>query len=362
MSPLRLAVFSYGLPTAGVKRGGIERAAHTLAHELAQRGHRVVVFTHDPGLVGATYEVRELPWRRFVSTWIGRRVTMGFLGNVLALLPDYTGFDAIIAHGDSLLLPLTGKPVLRVLHGSALGEARSAHSLGRSVLQLGVYAQELVSALLQRGVVAVSQNARHDNPFVHCVIPHGVDARVFAPTPECRSVEPSVLFVGTLDGRKRGRWLVDLFLQRVRPEHPDASLTIVGPPGPQWPGVRYHTGIDDAALATLYRRAWVYASPSTYEGFGLPYLEAMACGTPVLASPNPGSLEVLEHGEYGCLADDADFAVALSTLLRDLPLRQALAERGLRRAREYSLTTMIDRYEERLNELVGVRARSVASF
>ena len=51
---------------------------------------------------------------------------MGYLGNVLALLPDYREFDAIIAHGDSLLLPLAGKPVVRVMHGSALGEARSA--------------------------------------------------------------------------------------------------------------------------------------------------------------------------------------------------------------------------------------------
>ncbi len=45
-------------------------------------------------------------------------------------------------------------------------------------------------------------------------------------------------------------------------------------------GVTYVTGVPDTQLADLYRRAWVCASPSTYEGFGLPYLEAMACGTP----------------------------------------------------------------------------------
>ena len=77
---------------------------------------------------------------------------MGYLGNVLALAPDYRGFDAIIAHGDSLLLPLTGKPVIRIFHGSALGEARSARSPGRAILQLGVYAQELLTARLQKGV------------------------------------------------------------------------------------------------------------------------------------------------------------------------------------------------------------------
>ena len=90
-----------------------------------------MVFTHDPKPSGAAYDVRMLPWKTFVDTWVGRRVTMGYLGNVLALVPDYSEFDAIVAHGDSLLLPMTGKPVFRILHGSALGEARSARSIGR---------------------------------------------------------------------------------------------------------------------------------------------------------------------------------------------------------------------------------------
>jgi glycosyltransferase involved in cell wall biosynthesis len=354
-------MLTYGLPVPGQKRGGIERAAHTLADGLARRGHHVVVFAHDPAPTGAAYEVRLLPWKRFTQSWTGRRLTMGYLGNVLVLLPDYREFDAIVAHGDSLLLPLAGKPVVRVLHGSALGEARTAHSIGRSLLQLGVYVQELATAMTQGGVVAVSENARRDNPFVRHVIPHGVDDRVFAPRPEERSDTPSILFVGTLDGRKRGRWVIDLFLQRVRPAHPDASLTVVGPPGAELPGVTYHTGITDETLAALYRRAWVYASSSTYEGFGLPYLEAMACGTPVVATPNPGSIEVLGDGQYGILARDEDFPDALLSLLRDESARHTLSSRGIQRAREHSLTIMLNRYEELLFELVAVHASSVAS-
>ena len=355
-------MFSYGLPTTGAKRGGIERAAHTLAHGLALRGHHVVVFTHDARPDGAAYEVRDLPWRRFVDTWIGRRMTMGYLGNVLALLPDYQQFDAIIAYGDSLLLALTGKPVVRVLCGSALGEARTTRSMGRALLQLGVYVQELATAMVQGGVVAISENARRDNPFVRRVIPLGIDDRVFAATPERRSDAPSILFVGTLDGRKRGRWLINLFVQRVRPEHPDASLMVVGPPGAEWPGVTYHTGITDDRLAAMYRRAWVYASPSTYEGFGLPYLEAMACGTPIVATPNPGSIELLGDGQYGLLARDEDFANALLSLLCNDSARRALSQVGIQHARAYSLTIMLDRYEELLFELAAVHAKSVASI
>ena len=85
----------------------------------------------------------------------------------------------------------------------------------------------------------------------------------------------------------------------------------VGPPGVDAPGITYYTGIGDAELASLYRRAWVYASPSTYEGFGLPYIEAMACGTAVLATPNAGSREVIGAHQYGRLVEDAGFGAAL---------------------------------------------------
>jgi phosphatidylinositol alpha-mannosyltransferase len=347
---VNLAMFSYGLPVSGEKRGGIERAAHTLAQGLAERGHRVVVFSHDSKPQGAAYEVRELPWKSFVQTWLGRRVTMGYLGNVMALLPDYREFDAIVAHGDSLLLPLKGKPVLRVMHGSALGEARHATSVGRYILQYGVYAQELLTALTEPCTVGVSANTQRDNRFIHHVIPHGVDTRIFHPEPLGKTPMPSLVFVGTAGGRKRGSFLLDLFSRVVRAAHPEAHLAFVGPAGPAVPGVSYHTGVSDEDLAALYRRAWVYASPSAYEGFGLPYLEAMACGTCVVASPNPGSREVLEDGRYGVLAEDAAFGEALIATLGDAHRRRDMEAAGLCRANELSLDAMLDRYETLLRK------------
>jgi phosphatidylinositol alpha-mannosyltransferase len=346
-------MFSYRLPVPGSRRGGIERSAHLLADGLSRRAHDVVVFTHDPRPAGAAYEVRPLPWKAFVETWFGRRATMGYLGNVLAVLPDYGEFDAIVAHGDSLLLPLAGKPLVRVLHGSALGEALAASSIGRALLQLGVYAQELLTALLQGGVVAVSESARRQNPFVRRVICHGIDDGVFTPEPRQRSPNPSLLFLGTFAGRKRGRFLLRVFAQCIRTAHPDATLTVVGDVGPPCPGVTYRIGVEDDELAMLYRRAWAYVTPSRYEGFGLPYLEAMACGTPVVATPNPGSVELLDHGKYGLLAADEEFGSRLLSLLSDSAARTSLSAHGLCRAREYSLTRMVDRYEALLFDLVG---------
>ncbi|HEY6361443.1 MAG TPA: glycosyltransferase family 4 protein, partial [Vicinamibacterales bacterium] len=340
----------------------IERSAHTLADGLARRGHQVVVFTHDPRPADAAYDVRTLPWKAFVGTWLGRRVTMGYLGNLLAIAPDYSEFDAIVAHGDSLLLPVTGKPIIRVFHGSAFGEARSARSIGRSLLQLGVYAQELLTAVLQNGAVSVSESGRRQNPFVRRVITHGVDERVFAPEPSERSAHPSLLFVGTLAGRKRGRFLLRSFSDAVRRAHGDATLTIVGDQGPSRPGVTYRIGVPDDELASLYRRAWAYVTPSTYEGFGLPMLEAMACATPVVATPNPGSVEILDRGKYGVLAADEEFGDSISSLLSDEQARAALSARGLCRARDYSLSVMLDRYEALLFDLVGTDAARVVSL
>jgi glycosyltransferase involved in cell wall biosynthesis len=188
-----------------------------------------------------------------------------------------------------------------------------------------------------------------------------VDDSIFTPWPVEKTPEPSVLFVGALDGRKRGRFLLEGFVKTVRPMHPDSSLTIVGGTGPAHPGVTYLTGVTDAELADLYRRAWVYASPSTYEGFGLPYLEAMACGTPVVASENPGSVDVLGHEGCALLPADEDFAVTIAGLLGDEERRAGLSAAGLRRVPQFTLARMLDSYEKVLFDLTGVYVKSMAS-
>jgi glycosyltransferase involved in cell wall biosynthesis len=105
---------------------------------------------------------------------------------------------------------------------------------------------------------------------------------------------------------------------------------MVSEAGPPISGVRYFHGIPDEALAALYRKAWVFASPSVYEGFGLPYLEAMASGTAVVATANPGSCEVLDTPaliEESLVESDADFSPRLLRFLEDRPLRERAAGR-----------------------------------
>src|SRR5262249_5263938 len=90
-------------------------------------------------------------------------------------------------------------------------------------------------------------------------------------------------------------------------------------------------------LIEFYNRAAVFAYPSLYEGFGLPILEAMACGAPVVSATGSSLPEVA--GEAALFADPRDpeeFTAQVARVLREPGLRAQLVEAGLRRAREFS--------------------------
>jgi glycosyltransferase involved in cell wall biosynthesis len=159
-----------------------------------------------------------------------------------------------------------------------------------------------------------------------------------------RSGHPTVLFVGTWYGRKRGEFLAERFTREVQPRHPTAELLMVSDTCVERPGVKWIRYPSDDELRGLYRRAWVLCSPSTYEGFGLPYLEAMQHGLPVVATPNPGARHVLGPGA-GRLATDAELGAAIADLLADDDERARLASSGRRRAEMFTWERVVDQHE-----------------
>ena len=165
-----------------------------------------------------------------------------------------------------------------------------------------------------------------------------LDARVAAAGIEA----PYVLSVGTIEPRK-GLDTLAAAVASVRRTHPDLTLVLAGPtgwlsvPGLDGPGVRRLGRVDEATLDALYRRATVCALPSRYEGFGLPALEAMARGCPVVASNTTALPEVVE--DAGVLVPPGDVAgwtSALMDLLGDESARDDLAVRGRRRAADFT--------------------------
>lgn len=113
---------------------------------------------------------------------------------------------------------------------------------------------------------------------------------------------------------------------------------------PEHPNVIAEVFPSDEVLAQRYREAWVFAYPSTYEGFGIAYLEAMASGTPVLCSPNSGASYVLAQGSYGAIVEDDAFAARLRELLENQETRLRMAEAGRERAEEFAWSAIAQQH------------------
>jgi phosphatidylinositol alpha-mannosyltransferase len=130
----------------------------------------------------------------------------------------------------------------------------------------------------------------------------------------------------------------------VLPVLPTAQLwmaTDVAPP--VHPSIRHFPAPDDDELAALYRAAWVFAYPSTYEGFGLPYIEAMASGTAVVATRCDAAERLLAN-DAGRVVTDAELGAELVRVLTDPATRQSLESRGLERARRFAWSVVAEEY------------------
>jgi glycosyltransferase involved in cell wall biosynthesis len=182
---------------------------------------------------------------------------------------------------------------------------------------------------------------------VRTVIPNGVDAGRFA-VRQPKADRPTVLFVGTWNGRKRGAELAEAFDREVRVRVPDAELRMVSQDAPAAlpDGVTALGRLSDEELAREYGRAWVFCLPSSYEGFGIPYAEAMTAGLPVVATPNVGARFVTDEGAVGELVELPELGGALAELLDDPERREELSELGRRRAELFELGRVVSAYEQ----------------
>ncbi|GMA24901.1 glycosyl transferase family 1 [Luteimicrobium album] len=334
---LRIAMISYYLPSTS--KMGIGYQVHALATELTRRGHHVDVFSDCPPVEGAVYRHRHIE-----MAGVGR--TFRFALALRRL--DFSGYDVIHAHGDDYWMWRRRVPRhVRTLHGSCFEEARTIKGLKEKARMVLLGLSEVLASLVADGTVVVSPATRRWYPWVHGVIPNGVDLTRFAPDDGARADHPVVLFVGTWAGRKRGAELATQFRDVVRPTLPEAELWMVtrdAPPNPG-DGVRVLGELSDAELADVYRRAWVFCLPSDYEGFGIPYVEAMASGVPVVATPNPGARYVTDEGRVGVLAELSEIGPTLRGLLGDPGGLVELRQSGLQRAATFALTTVVDDYE-----------------
>lgn len=192
------------------------------------------------------------------------------------------------------------------------------------------------------------------NPAKITAIPLGIDKHLASPGPERtddfrRSQgldQPYVLTIGTLEPRKNHQFLIQVF---ERMTSFNGLLVIAGMRGWNYApilehirrsrrvrDIRYLEYVTDEDLPALYAGAELFLFPSLYEGFGFPPLEAMACGTPVIASAAGSLEEVLGNGASLIHEFNADhWAATAENLLTDTTARQTWIDKGRRQAALY---------------------------
>jgi len=257
------------------------------------------------------------------------------------------------------------------------------------------YAREMMGSAIRRSdlVLTVSEASRRDilsfypstNPERVEVVPNAIDEAILQDPgeEEMERVRERyqirgrfVLYAGNIKPHKNLERLIAAFgLLKQRPGHEDVKLLIIGDEVNKYGAlrrsveaaavrqdVRFFGFVPERTLAALYRLADAFAFPSLYEGFGLPPLEAMACGTPVVTSRISSLPEVV--GDAALLVDPYrvdDIASGLERVLGDEALRAGLVARGRERVKLFSWERSIGAIHAHYMKVLGVGVRAVVA-
>jgi glycosyltransferase involved in cell wall biosynthesis len=328
---------------------GVAIQVHRLANALADLGHAVSVHTHSARPADARYAV--LPIR------------LPGLETALRLAPflkrlwyplwyrtlPFEGFDVVHIHGDGGFLRYRGNFV-RTFYGTAALEYRHAANLKGRLAQGLSYWMERREARRCRLTVGISPHVAAHLPgidrVIPCMLPGPPDA-----APAGKTAFPSLVYLGSRKSRKRGELALSIW-RGLRARLPDLRLTYVGPPaeigqlesGGEYRGVDFRTRLGQDELLELYRESWIYLCLSSYEGFGVGIIEAMACSCVVVTTPHPGSEYLVKDGETGVVAPPDKAEGLIAEILLDGKARSEIAKRARDSARRFAPAAVASAY------------------
>lgn len=356
-----------------VEAGGSEVHAHEVGRLWAQAGIEVLMRTsfaqgHPPRVRRDGYEVVRKAGRYLVFPRAALSEALGRHGHRDALVEIWNGMP--------FLSPLWAgrRPRVVVMHHVHAEMWKMV--LPPNLARLGNLLESRVAPPLYRRsrMITLSPSSKREMLDIGFrdelvdVVPPGIDDR-FRPGGE-RDPRPLVVAVGRLVPVKRFDRLIRA-LATVAATVSDVRLVIIGT-GPEREGlqrlieeldlgarVELAGRVDDDQLVSLYRRAWVVASTSVREGWGMTLTEAAACGTPAVATRIPGHVDAVADGSSGVLVDDDEqIAPALVSILTDPELRTRLQSGALEHASGFDWTNTATRILEALrDEAIGRRPR-----
>lgn len=341
--------------------GGVNNHVRNLAQQFIRSGHQVRVF--------APSSRRIEDCESYYVTAIGRstiglpasgstaNVTLSYnLAPRVKRLLEREPFDIVHLH----------EPFMPMLPFQFIRFSRSVniatfHATREGGSRLYAYSKFLLEPWWPKlhGRVAVSRAAMgmisKYLPGPYHIIPNGIDYPFFAanhpPLPHFMDGKRNILFLGRQEKRKGLPHLLEAY-RLLKKEMNDLRLIVVGPDGGLRAAcqrfVQTHclTDVHFAGfvpyedLARFYKTATVFCAPNTgHESFGIVLLEAMAAGTPIVASDIEGFADVITHGQQGLLVpprDSEKLAAALKRLLLDDELREQIGERAVTTAKRYS--------------------------
>lgn len=356
--------------------GGVTEHISYLGHHLRNLGHDVKIIAPsstpeeelDDHVVRVGSFIVPVPFSGSVARLsLSPRMYL----QVRSLLNDEQ-FDIIHIHEPTV--PTLAPAILRYSKSVNVGTFHAYRETGT-----GLDVSRPLFRYLRRlhGRIAVSEaNRRYAQryfPGTYRVIPNGIEVSRFADT-TIRPIEKydddylNVLFVGRLEERKGFRYLLRAFRQ-VKQDVEHARLLVVGAYEREdkttyleyvrhyhLHDVKFVGYVPPDDLPRWYHTADIFCAPSTgYESFGIVLLEAMAAGTPIVASDIAGYRSVLQHGVQGEFVPPADpemLASTLTRLLRDPARRRTYAEAGRQTAPRYAWERVTERVLSYYRELL----------